>query len=188
MTHLIACPDCEKQLQVPPELLGSTVQCPECKHTFTAELPAPKPPPPPPPQEKSRPSAAKPAPRKDDFDADDRPSRRSIDRGDGKPAKVTNIGVICLIGGIFSIVVAIGWGGFSCCLWPPLYYSLVLGILAIVKGAALLGTDARAHAPPIYIGVMLIINIINVDIVSAVLGILVLVFCNDEEVQAYLKG
>jgi hypothetical protein len=192
MALIIACPECEKQLQVPEDLLGSTVQCPECRHTFTAELSAPKPPPMASARKKTSSGASTRTRRNhddDDLDPDERPSRRSIRRdGDGKPAKVANIGVLCLIGGIFSILVGIGWGGASCCLWPPLYYSLVLGILAIVKGTALLGTSAQDHAPPIYIGVMLIINIINADIVSVVLGILVLVFCSDEEVKAYLRG
>jgi uncharacterized protein YbaR (Trm112 family) len=37
MAHLIACPECKKHLQVPDELLGKKVQCPECKHTFVAQ-------------------------------------------------------------------------------------------------------------------------------------------------------
>jgi predicted Zn finger-like uncharacterized protein len=39
---LIVCPECKKNLQVPENLLGQTVQCPECKHTFTAAEPPPK--------------------------------------------------------------------------------------------------------------------------------------------------
>src|SRR6266542_4416996 len=39
MAHLIACPECDKPLQAPEELLGKEVQCPECQHTFTAILP-----------------------------------------------------------------------------------------------------------------------------------------------------
>src|SRR2546423_1668916 len=31
-----SCPACEKKLQVPDELLGKAVQCPECKHSFVA--------------------------------------------------------------------------------------------------------------------------------------------------------
>jgi hypothetical protein len=42
MAHLITCTECKKQLQVPEDLLGQQVQCPECKHTFTAELPGEK--------------------------------------------------------------------------------------------------------------------------------------------------
>lgn len=36
MAELTACPECKKHLQVPEELNGKKVQCPECKHTFTA--------------------------------------------------------------------------------------------------------------------------------------------------------
>lgn len=212
MIHLINCPECAKDLQVPEELLGRKVQCPECLHTFTAELPpADKPP-------SAAPSARKPAPA--EADPDDRKTergssketrrrydddygrrreeedefderlgrRRSIrrSRADEKPGKVTSIGVMALVGGIISILIAVIWGGATCCIWPGAYYSLVIGILAIVKGSALLGDSARDHAPPIGTGVMLIINVINGDVMSVVLGILILVFCNDDEVTSYL--
>jgi hypothetical protein len=79
MSQLIACPECAKHLQVPEDLLGKKVQCPECKHTFTAPSPeaeiaaAPRP--------KSAPPASKaPAweqkPRNDERDDDDRSERR----------------------------------------------------------------------------------------------------------------
>ena len=42
MPQLIACPECKKHLQVPEDLMGKTVQCPECQHTFTAAEPPPK--------------------------------------------------------------------------------------------------------------------------------------------------
>jgi len=38
MAHLITCPECKKHLQVPDDLIGKKVQCPECKHTFTAQV------------------------------------------------------------------------------------------------------------------------------------------------------
>ena len=53
MAHLITCPECKKNLQVPDDLIGKKVQCPECKHTFTAQVEteeisvSSKPPPPP---------------------------------------------------------------------------------------------------------------------------------------------
>jgi hypothetical protein len=37
MSQLITCPECKKHLQVPDELIGKKVQCPECRYTFTAE-------------------------------------------------------------------------------------------------------------------------------------------------------
>jgi len=211
MAHLLTCPECGKNLQVPENLLGSRVQCPECQHTFTATLP----------EEESAPSKHKetsdpPAWNKkdtgvgvskktkrrddddrrrrddDDDDFDDRPSRRrSSGRGDDKPGKVTGIGIMMLIGGILGVMMFLALGGSSgglCCLWPGTYYSLVMGILAIIKGSAILGSNAQVNAPPTGIGVMMIINIINLDITNVVLGILVIVFCGDDEVKNYLRG
>ena len=37
MAHLIECPECKKQLQVPEDLIGKKVQCPECTHSFVAQ-------------------------------------------------------------------------------------------------------------------------------------------------------
>ena len=69
MSHLITCPECTKHLQVPDELIGKKVQCPECKHAFVAKAEvetvsvstkpsatsksSPAPPPPPPPKKKA---------------------------------------------------------------------------------------------------------------------------------------
>ena len=39
MSQLVACPECTKHLQVPDNLMGKKVQCPECKHTFVAQTP-----------------------------------------------------------------------------------------------------------------------------------------------------
>jgi MFS family permease len=36
MAELLSCPACHRQLQVPDELLGQTVHCPDCKHPFVA--------------------------------------------------------------------------------------------------------------------------------------------------------
>jgi predicted Zn finger-like uncharacterized protein len=57
MPEIINCPQCERKLRVPDNLLGQPVKCPTCGTTFTAAAapveappsPAPAPPPPPPP-------------------------------------------------------------------------------------------------------------------------------------------
>lgn len=81
MSQLIACPECSKHLQVPENLIGKKVQCPECKHTFIAAVPeveiaaAPKP--------KAAPPATKtPAweqKKRDDDDGQSRRKRRDRD-------------------------------------------------------------------------------------------------------------
>jgi predicted Zn finger-like uncharacterized protein len=37
MPQVISCPECERSLRVPDDLLGKMVRCPSCKATFTAE-------------------------------------------------------------------------------------------------------------------------------------------------------
>jgi hypothetical protein len=76
MAEIIACPNCQRKLQVPEQYLGKKVQCPDCQHMFTAETTAVS------AQPASAPSAP-PAPKSDDRrrgddydDEDDRPSRR----------------------------------------------------------------------------------------------------------------
>lgn len=38
MAEIVSCPACQRELQVPAELLGQTVQCPECKQPFEARV------------------------------------------------------------------------------------------------------------------------------------------------------
>lgn len=192
MAHLIACPECTKELQVPDDLLGTTVQCPECKHTFSAQVAeaANQSPEPAEAKQDTAKKGSKMGRSDDDDDIDIGRPRRS--RGSEKPGKVTGIGVMMLIGGIEAILLALGAAGATvgmCCLWPGTYYSLVIGILAIVKASSILGADASRNPPPTGTAIMMIINIINGDILCLVLGIIILVFCGDEEVQGYLaKG
>src|SRR6185436_10191480 len=37
-TEVVSCPACRHLVRVPADWLGQTVQCPECKATFTAPL------------------------------------------------------------------------------------------------------------------------------------------------------
>ncbi len=36
MNEIITCPACQRQVQLPAEFIGRTVQCPECRHVFVA--------------------------------------------------------------------------------------------------------------------------------------------------------
>jgi hypothetical protein len=110
---------------------------------------------------------------------------------DDRPGKVQAIAIMTLVGGILALLLALGMGVGSvgvCCLWPGTSYSLVLGILGIVRGSKLLSPEARWQPPPKGIAIMQIINIINFDIANCVLGILTLTFLNEPEVQRYFRG
>jgi hypothetical protein len=126
----------------------------------------------------------------DDYE-DERPSRRGRKSRDERPGKVQAISIMTLIGGIYAVLHFLvgGVGSYGmCCLWPGLYYAIVVGILAIIKGSQLLGQDARHQAPPKTIAILMIIEIINFDVICTVLGIIVLVFCGDPEVEEYFQG
>ncbi len=98
-----------------------------------------------------------------------------------------------LVGGILATLLGL-WllilGALTCIFlaWPGTYYSLVLGILAIIKGAQLLGADAHRQPPPQAIAIMQIVNIVNGDLANCVLGILTLVFLGEKPVQRFFRG
>lgn len=197
MPITVHCDSCRRELRVPDELLGKLVKCPSCGHTFTAieqdavavpvAGPADSAPPARPADQPARPPRRV-EPDEEDDDYERRP------RSDQKPGKVQAIGIMMLIGGIMALITGASWlgaGVFSagmCCLWPGGYYSLILGIMATVKGSQILGASARMQAPPKGIAIMQIINIINGDIPNCVMGILSLVFLNEPETNRYFRG
>lgn len=201
MNVTIPCPSCQRPLRVPENLLGQAVKCPSCGHPFTApehvEEEAPLRPAAPPPE---RPSARPAAPPEDDYD-EPRPSRRRARdddydddapprrRGSEKPSKVQAISVMILVGGILATLTAVILMVtiYGLC-WPGTYYSLVLGIMAIVKGSQLLGDRAPEQPPPSGIAIMQIINIVNCDWINLTLGIINLVFLSDKEVKDYFRA
>jgi hypothetical protein len=72
MAETIACPSCQRQLQVPEQYLGQKVQCPECRHMFVATTTSVSAQPPPPPAG----NTPKPKPRRYDDDENETPRRR----------------------------------------------------------------------------------------------------------------
>jgi predicted Zn finger-like uncharacterized protein len=114
MPEIVNCPQCERKLRVPEELLGKKVKCPTCENTFSASIAssaAPTPPrreePAPRPrspeedfQFEERPSRRPPRRDEDDDDQDDRPSRRRRPRGSYAPHR----GTLILVFGILAIV------------------------------------------------------------------------------------
>ncbi|GIW79642.1 MAG: hypothetical protein KatS3mg105_1449 [Gemmatales bacterium] len=189
MYHLIHCPECFRKLRIPEEWLGAKVQCPSCGSMFTSER-----------QQVVSEGV-------EDFD---QPAATSRDqnthqqstgypaqsfgshqplRHPSKPSKVQAIGGMMLAGGIVAILASMAFmATCSCLLWPGTYYSLVLGILAVVRASSLLSEEAYQQSPPTGIAVMQIINIINCDLVNLILGILSLTFLNDPECQRYFRG
>lgn len=115
-----------------------------------------------------------------------------------QPGKVQAIALMLLIGGIWGILWSIGivWAvigmglatcGLGCVLIGGPIYGLVVGILSIIRGASLLSARQGQEPAPRTLAVLLIISIINLDVVSMVLGILTLVFLNEPQVRAWYR-
>ncbi len=123
-----------------------------------------------------------------------------------KPGLVQAIGVMALIDGILnvlyamvgpiviatgllgSVVASIGLcaPGLICLPGLVLYiYPLVLGILEILYGARLLSDPPRTRRPAQYLAILQIINVLFLQVLSVVAGILSLIWYNDEGVRAY---
>jgi hypothetical protein len=118
MAEIIACPKCNRQLQVPEDYFGQLVQCPDCQHQFDARPPSSAvqstPPPAAPP--KSEPADA-PRQARYENDADDNFDDRPISN---RPLRLEpHHGQIVLILGILSI----------CCVGAP-----ITGIIAWILG------------------------------------------------------
>jgi hypothetical protein len=170
------CPQCDRPLEVPDALLGQRVQCPACSTTFTAGA-----------ERAASGRALLPVNDRGPFSK----SRRPLD----KPSGVQTAGTLMLIGGILALVHGLlVWpsagllSGFVCCLWVPMVFSIVMGIMAIVKGAALMGPNAHLQSPSRAVAVMQIINIVNCDVVNLAMGIVNLNLLNDLQVRRYLRG
>jgi predicted Zn finger-like uncharacterized protein len=80
MPEIVNCPQCERKLRVPEELLGKKVKCPTCENTFTASVASTGVAAPPPRREEPAPRPRQ--PKEDDFQFEDRPSRRPPPRRD----------------------------------------------------------------------------------------------------------
>jgi predicted Zn finger-like uncharacterized protein len=115
MPEIVQCPECQRKLKVPDNLLGKNVKCPTCGATFTAAgEAAPEPAAAPAPARRPREEAyeEEPAPprRREDYEEDEgdyeeRPRRRR--RRPVGDYQTPNRGGTILTMGIFSIVLAI---------------------------------------------------------------------------------
>lgn len=191
------CPGCQARIAVARGDLGSTVECPYCVTRFLAEPAERVPPPPREPRSSRRTQPARVSRRRDetdddldDEDYDDRPRRRRSRRS-ARPSNISTIGVLLLIGGIYSFIYVGGGllGSFGiCCLWPGVYLQVVWGILAIIRGSAMMnGRDANPSPPTVLLALQILLAL-NFDVINMVLGIVGLVMANQDDIKEYYAG
>lgn len=202
MAIIVKCPACRARLSFPDEHAGETGGCPYCNASMS--IPASLPPAP-----RRKPD--------DDTDEDDRDHRRGgrgerdqqnrddydheDDEDDNyeeprrgrrrlkKPGKVSAIGGMLLGGAIWAIIwnlLFVGGSGLICCLWPGVYFGIVWSILGIISASGMLGENWRRSNPRTLL-ILQIVQLVNLDIVNTIMGILGLVFFNEREVQDSLR-
>lgn len=104
-----------------------------------------------------------------------------------KPGMVKAIAIMNLVNGILNILTGLSWlAMFIFIVTIPIgVYSLIVGILELINSSRLLPDPIKLDRPPKNIAVMEIINIISGNIVSLIVGILSLVFYQDDNVKSY---
>ncbi len=105
-----------------------------------------------------------------------------------KPGKIQAIAIITLVQGIMAIIGGLGLGLSTMCIYVPFVYGIVYGIMATIKGSAMLGQNPwPAYQTVRTTAIMAIVNVINCDFMFGMAGgIVILVFLNDPEVKAYI--
>ena len=96
-----------------------------------------------------------------------------------------------LVGGIYSFIQSLLMvlSSFGlCCIWPGIYLSVVWGILAIIRGTAMMnGRDTSAGPPTVLLGLQILL-ILNLDMINMILGIVGLVLANNDEIKEFYAG
>jgi hypothetical protein len=72
--------------------------------------------------------------------------------------------------------------------WPPGLFSILLGVMAIIRGSRLMGRFGHLQPSPRIIAIMQIINIVNGDVPNLIMGIITLSFLKDPAVRRYFRS
>ena len=81
-----------------------------------------------------------------------------------KPGKIQAIAIITLVQGIMAIIGGLLMGLSTMCIYVPFVYGIVYGIMATIKGSAMLGQNPwPAYQTVRTTAIMGIVNVINCD-------------------------
>ncbi|NPV56875.1 MAG: hypothetical protein HPY76_09450 [Anaerolineae bacterium] len=122
-------------------------------------------------------------------------SDQEVTPGAGRPGKVEAVIIMTLINGIINILwglglaltVAGGTLGIGLLCAPITILPTVLGIFEVVYAAQMLGTPPRYRSAMKTIAILQIVAILFGNGISLVVGIVNLVFLNDQEVKAWFQ-
>ena len=184
-----SCNNCGQHIEFDDSMAGSEVACPTCgmdtelflpRGELSPEINAPTP-----TYQQGKPASAASTTKQLQSD-EGMPMATEGQPMPQRPGKVLAISIMTLAGGIIALL--------GCALtlliipfWIPWIFSLVLGIIATIKGSFMLANKPGFLSIKA-IAIMQIVNIINFDAVNLTLGIITLVFLNDPKVKNYLRS
>lgn len=110
-----------------------------------------------------------------------------------KPAKIQTMAVLVLVngilnivgGGILALLIIIGTVGIGLLCAPVLILPIVLGVFEIIYGINLMADPPKVKEPSMALAILEICNILYLNVIGVVVGVLSLVLINDEEVKDY---
>lgn len=113
-----------------------------------------------------------------------------------KPGNVTTLGIITIISGGLNLIggcgltlsIVLGTFGIGLLCAPLTILPCVLGVFEILYGAKLLANPPQPVKPSQAIAILEIATILFLNVISLIVGILALVFYNDQEVKAYFES
>lgn len=111
-----------------------------------------------------------------------------------RPVKVQTMAILVLINGILNIV----WGGILALLGvltvigimcaPILILPMVLGVFELIYALNLLADPPKVKKPSQAIAILEICDILFLNIFGVVVGVLSLIFINEDEVKDYFAS
>lgn len=113
-----------------------------------------------------------------------------------KPGKIQTISILVLIsgilnvfgGGLLALLIIIGTLGIGILCAPVLILPMILGVVEIVYGINLLSDPPKVKELSQPIAILEICSILFANVFAVVVGIISLVFLNDDEVKSYFSA
>ncbi|HDD62717.1 MAG TPA: hypothetical protein ENF22_09355 [Chloroflexi bacterium] len=113
-----------------------------------------------------------------------------------KPGKVQNLSILIIIsgvlnilgGGLLALLIIIGTIGIGLLCAPILVLPMVLGVAEIIYGINMMADPPRIEEPSLAIAILEICSILFGNIFGLVVGVINLVFINDQELKAYFES
>ena len=113
-----------------------------------------------------------------------------------KPGKVQSLSILIIIsgalnilgGGLLALLIIIGTIGIGLLCAPVLILPMLLGVAEIIHGINMLADPPRIKEPSQAIAILEICSILFGNVFAVIVGVINLVFSNDQEVKQYFES